>query len=166
MRKALEYRCRAPGYPEPRWAIFSWSVNYRIYLKNTLYLLLVFLYVPLIFCSFGVFFFFTPRVLSITRMHSKQRHAVVRDPLAAGEQQEAYRWAPCPRKTKIARWQTGLQCISRPVLRQWWQWAVTGEAWSELATQKGKTLQFAAHYSSINSMITSKSHDHQNQTGC
>lgn len=121
---------------------------------------------PSYFLQFWCVFFFTPRVLSITRMHSKQRHAVVRDPLAAGEQQEAYRWAPCPRKTKIARWQTGLQCISRPVLRQWWQWAVTGEAWSELATQKGKTLQFAAHYSSINSMITSKSHDHQNQTRC
>lgn len=37
-------------------------------------------------------------------------------PLAAGEQQEAYRWVPCPRKTKIARRRTGLQRISGVVL--------------------------------------------------
>lgn len=60
-----------------------------------------------------VWVFFTLHVLAW--MHSKQRHAVVqdKDPLAAGEQQEAYRWVPCPRKTKIARRQTGLQRISR-----------------------------------------------------
>lgn len=64
------------------------------------------------------FFFFTSRVLGITRMHSKQRHTVVqdKDPLAAEEQQEAYRWVPCPRRTKIARRRTGLQRISRAVL--------------------------------------------------
>ena len=66
----------------------------------------------------GFLGFFTPHVLGIMRMHSKQRHTVVqdKDPVAAGEQQEAYRWVPCPRKTKIARRQTGLQSISRAVL--------------------------------------------------
>lgn len=39
-----------------------------------------------------------------------------KDPLAAGEQQAAYRWVLCSRKTKIARTQTGLQWISRAVL--------------------------------------------------
>jgi len=51
-------------------------------------------------------------------MHSKQTDAVVqdKDPPAAGEQQEAYRWVPCPKKTKIARRQTGLRRISGAVL--------------------------------------------------
>lgn len=75
------------------------------------------LFVVVVDYLFG-FVWLSPWVVGITRMHSNQRHAVVLDKvsLAAGEQQEAYRWVPCSRKTKIARRHIGLQCISRVVL--------------------------------------------------
>lgn len=57
---------------------------------------------------FVLFFYiiiFTPPVLGTPRMLLPQRNVVVQHnhSLAAGEQQEAYRWVPCPGRTRIAR---------------------------------------------------------------
>lgn len=110
MRKALEYRCKMSSYPEPRWAIFSWSVNYSSDLSffNALYLLLEFLYVSI---------FFSPLWHHEAAL-KQQRLAVGRSriPWQVASNKKLTGRVPCPRKTKIARRQTGLQCISQAVL--------------------------------------------------
>lgn len=110
MRKVLEYRFRVSGYPEPWWAILSWSVNLRNDLSflNTLYLLLEFPHVA---------FFFSP-LWHHEDAHKQQRLAVGRTgiPWQLESNKKLTGRVPCPRKAKIARRQTGLQCISQAVL--------------------------------------------------
>lgn len=108
MRKALAYRCRVSSCPEPLWAIFPWSVNHRNDLSflNTEYLLLEFLYIAILFFL----------LFGITRMHSSSRVGRTRIPWQLESNQKLTGRVPCPRKTKIARRQTGLQCISQAVL--------------------------------------------------
>lgn len=85
-----------------------------------------------------------------------------KDPLADGEQQEAYRWVPCPRKTKIARRQTGLQRISRAVFNtQDKDDNKLGQVRPEVSWQPRRGRLYSMQPITAPSTPCSKSHDHQ-----